>query len=532
MSADAGTASRRAVTPSAGAASSFVLFAVLIWILFCAIHPLIRLAFDLALGPADSLEMLASQDLKFNYRPRQPPFYSWLMWSSTQVFGPTPLAVQVVKYGLMAIAGFGFFMAGLAATGDRVRAALGMLMVLMVFNVGFTIHDQSTHSVGLIAGLGLLFWGYAGLARDDGWRTYALIGIAGAISVLSKHSAWLVVIAFPLAFMVIPRLRPRVLSLKFAAALSLTILAALPLLMFLLENRQAAAGHLSETISVKPGEAAGWLNPLTALGTLAGGWLILVVPIAGVLAVAFTELRGRWRDWTPGADTDATSDIARAIWLGVAIILAVIAIGLLAAGAAKIPSRHLLIAVIPTALILAWNIPSAAITHDGLIRLLVIVAGLQAASAVSRVAVYAYPGKPLCKRCNHVLPIRDLAHAITQRIGTPATLVSNARVSIGNLRTFLPDTRMVFTGLPTTAAPAARTALAPGVDQTCYFLLRGENGRPTAHRSFDNAAILDATRKAEPVLISLPWPRVIGDANRTTTWQLLPLPASLEVCGG
>jgi hypothetical protein len=514
-------------------ATGFVLAAILVWIAFCVIHPMIRLAFDLVLGPADTLELIASQDLKLNYRSRQPPFYSWLMWSATQAFGPTPLAVQVVKYGLMAVAGFGFFMAGLAATGDRVRAALGMLMILMIFNVGFTIHDQSTHSVSLIAGLGLLFWGYARLVRHDGWATYLLIAAASAMSVLSKHSAWLVIVAFPLAMLFVPTLRARVLSAKFAISFVLVLLAVTPLLLFLLENRADAAGQLSETISIKQGEGASWLNPLTALGTLVGGWFILAVPVAGLLLIAFGGLARNWRPWLAAAlghDGPVTT-VARAWSIGIALIIAIIAIGLLVAGAAKVPSRHLLIAVIPTVLVLAWALPSRTLNARGLMRLLAIVVALQAVTVVSRLAVYAYPGQPLCKRCSHVLPAPDLADAIRARIGEPATLVSDSRVSVGNLRTYLRGTRVVFTWLPKSAAPGPHAANGGARERGCYFLMRRLERQPTGHPSFDMEAIRAATATAEPVTITLKWPRVIGDETRETTWVLLPLPAELDVCG-
>lgn len=176
-----------------------VLCALLIWLGFLVFHPIIRLAFDIELGPADSLELIAGQELKLNYRTRQPPLYTWFISISGQVFGPGALASQIVKYGFMAIAGIGFYLAGLSATNDRKKAALGSLAALMIFNVGFTIHDQSTHSVALIAAIALLCAGYMALCRSETPFACVIIGVAGAIAVLSKHSGWILVLAFPFA---------------------------------------------------------------------------------------------------------------------------------------------------------------------------------------------------------------------------------------------------------------------------------------------------------------------------------------------
>ncbi|MEM9029446.1 MAG: glycosyltransferase family 39 protein [Pseudomonadota bacterium] len=507
---------------------------VLISVAFAVGHAALRLSFDVALNPADSLEIIASQDLKPNYSPRQPPLYTWLMWGAVQVLGPGALAVQIVKYGLMSIAAIGFYTAGLAATKEHVRAAIGALSVLMLFNVGFTIHDQSTHSVALIAAIGLLCLGYAMLGRDARISGFVVIAVSGALAVLSKHSAWILLVAFPAAFLLQNSLRQRILSPKFLAAMATIVVAALPMILFLLVHRDETAGHLTGTFAMKPDESI-WIGRLWAQAMLFGGALILLGPVALLLWLTFPEARFGWTSVVKKADVltsvRALRPVPQAFVTAALIAFVVIVVGLIASGATKVPSRHLLVVAIPLTLALAWCLPLGSLNLRNFFRFAGIVVALQLALMASRAAGYAFPGKPFCKRCSQAMPVAALAERLDSLGLSHATLITEDRVPGANLRTFLPNLRVIYLVLPNWVAPKQVMAEATDDQAKCVYLGQGSK-KPIwkAHNSFAPETLRAEVAKVTPIEFSAPWPQMLNGERRVSTWRIYPLPAELEVC--
>ncbi|MEL6298462.1 MAG: glycosyltransferase family 39 protein [Pseudomonadota bacterium] len=509
-----------------------VLCALLIWLGFLVFHPIIRLAFDIELGPADSLELIAGQELKLNYRTRQPPLYTWFISISGQVFGPGALASQIVKYGFMAIAGLGFYLAGLSATKDRKKAALGSLAALLIFNVGFTIHDQSTHSVALIAAIALLCAGYMALCRSETPVAYVIIGVAGAIAVLSKHSGWILVLAFPFAFLLSKKLRPRILNLKLASAVAATLIAALPLIYFLLINHDEATRHLGSTVGVSAGGHPLW-QLLRGQAHLVGGAVALSLPLAVLLAACFGS-RGfvpavAKRPSAGAGHVSSVPDAVKIMFASGFIGLGAIAIGLLVSGAGKFPSRHLLVVMLPIALALTWGIPSKALHWRNVRRFLVIVALLQVGLMITRTGSYALPGKPFCNRCNHLLPTKQLAAWIETEGYAGAIIVTGDRLTGGHLISRLQTDRVVYLGLPRSARPN-NLAILNDARQTCIFITRSDAKTMDESPKFEEVLTSNSVRAPNYETVTARWPKRIDGRVRRTTWKIWKLSRTDPLC--
>src|SRR5262245_12875012 len=71
-----------------------------------AVHLALRVALSGILTIDDSRELMFAQTLEWGYQPRQPPLYNWLVWIAVRLLGPTVLAVTLVKYVALGLAGW------------------------------------------------------------------------------------------------------------------------------------------------------------------------------------------------------------------------------------------------------------------------------------------------------------------------------------------------------------------------------------------------------------------------------------------
>src|SRR5262245_62301075 len=71
-----------------------------------AVHLALRVALSGVLTIDDSRELMFAQTLEWGYQPRQPPLYNWLVWIAVRLLGPTVLAVTLVKYVALGLAGW------------------------------------------------------------------------------------------------------------------------------------------------------------------------------------------------------------------------------------------------------------------------------------------------------------------------------------------------------------------------------------------------------------------------------------------
>ena len=240
------------------------------------------------------------------YQAAQPPLFTWLVWFVAQITGPVPLAIQIVKYGLMLAAGWLAYLAGREATGRRDTALIGSFAILLPFNVGITIHDQSTHTVALIAAMCALIYSAARLVRRGDAVAYLALALALISGILSKHSFIILAAALIAAMAADPAARRLLLDRRFAVVIAVVMVALAPFALWMLDNRTDAAASLARTIHEKPDR-----NAVMAIGRglvmLAGGIAALVLPVAVLLALCFPGLSRRFKALVERTPATATA---------------------------------------------------------------------------------------------------------------------------------------------------------------------------------------------------------------------------------
>ena len=91
----------------------------LAWLLAIALaHVAVRVSVSPALKWDEAEQMLWSQQLAWGYGA-QPPLYTWLQWALNLVFGPSVLALSLLKHALLALTYALMYLAGRELLGPR-----------------------------------------------------------------------------------------------------------------------------------------------------------------------------------------------------------------------------------------------------------------------------------------------------------------------------------------------------------------------------------------------------------------------------
>lgn len=141
----------------------------------------------------------------WGYGP-QFPLYNWLQAGAFAVFGPTALALAVLKNAVLWLAAAGLYL-GLRRVHAGPVALAGALSLALLPNVVWEFQRASSHSIALLAAVTWTIWAVFG-ALQRGWmRDWALLGLAIGIGGLAKANYWMV----PLCLGLVVAARRRVL---------------------------------------------------------------------------------------------------------------------------------------------------------------------------------------------------------------------------------------------------------------------------------------------------------------------------------
>jgi 4-amino-4-deoxy-L-arabinose transferase-like glycosyltransferase len=493
----------------------------LAWLIFGLAHTLARLAIPSQLAPADALSMLAAQKLVVAYQVGQPPLFDWSVWAVQQLLGPTAFSIYLTKYAFMGTAGMFVYWATLAATAHARAAAVASLSLMLLFNVGMTSHDQSTHSVALIAALAATFHFFIMLAKRAAWRDYIGLGLSIAAGTLSKYGYLIMPVAFSLAFLASPRLRDRILCARFALALALATALALPFAVWLvLHFDQLVARTSSELIELQD---APYLTRVgSALTEFAYSFAVYCLPAMPVLWILFPRLLTRGPTRLRVQQGRLPDVIGLALIIGVAIAILLI----LASGIDVMRSRymHVLALLVPT--YAAMYVQPEELTRRRFAVFLGIVAVLQFATFAPRAVTRYFPVSPICSKCAVVMPIESLAGEIARRgYGQAAFWVGNNAFLGGNLRRHLPSAIFRTSSLRPGAQPASDGA------RVCIAVLEAETREGARIRVQSTAGLEDAPNEKR-VEIVVDWAKPLVGTSRSTTWFLQELEANDRRCVG
>ena len=188
-----------------------------------------RLLMSANLPQDDVTANILAQTLEPGYLPRQPPLYEWLLWTVQRLTGPTLPSFLLIKYGLLTAA-FGFlYLAATRIFKDPRWAMLAGLSPLLLYQIGWNLHEGVTHTMVLIACVAASFWAFIRAVEQGRAQDYLLFGLFIGLGMISKWSFAAFVLALLSSAMLQPRLRKTIFNWRILLSVGASILVASPL---------------------------------------------------------------------------------------------------------------------------------------------------------------------------------------------------------------------------------------------------------------------------------------------------------------
>jgi 4-amino-4-deoxy-L-arabinose transferase-like glycosyltransferase len=201
----------------------------------------LRIASLSSLGLDDAEMAVITQEFAAGYGS-QPPLYNWIQILATDIFGLGVPAFVITHFLLLWLTFVFMFLSARVVLEDDVKAAAVALALFTLPQIGWEAQRALTHSVLSITTASFTLYVALVMLKTGSWGSYLALGLALALGVLSKYSYVPFALALLIAAATIPSLRPRILSVRFAAALLLMALLLVPHLHWV-------ATHEAETLS-------------------------------------------------------------------------------------------------------------------------------------------------------------------------------------------------------------------------------------------------------------------------------------------
>jgi 4-amino-4-deoxy-L-arabinose transferase-like glycosyltransferase len=175
----------------------------LLWLLaLAAAHVAVRVAVSPALKWDEAEQMLWSQQLQWGYGA-QPPLYTWLQWGVNQLFGPSVLALALLKHALIALTCVLLWLAARELMDRRAAWwASASLWLLPAF--GWYAVNDLTHTVLAVTMTCGAWWLLLRIVRRGGngcQREFAALGLVCGCGMLAKYNFALMLAVFVAALL-------------------------------------------------------------------------------------------------------------------------------------------------------------------------------------------------------------------------------------------------------------------------------------------------------------------------------------------
>lgn len=266
----------------------------LAWLLAIALaHVVVRVAVSPALKWDEAEQMLWSQELALGYGA-QPPLYTWLQWLMNQVFGPSVLALSLLKHSLLALTYTLMWLAGRELLDQRGAWWASASMLLLPALGWDSVRDQ-THSILVTAMACGAWWLLLRIVKRSKPGDFAWLGLVCGVGLLAKYSFALFIGVLLVAALSVPQARRALFARGWWWVLVVGGLVVLPHAIWLASHlEEAAAGTLAK-MEIQPERAWGE-GLLDLLGNLAG-----MLALWGLIALGV--FRSAWwrRPVTPAA---------------------------------------------------------------------------------------------------------------------------------------------------------------------------------------------------------------------------------------
>ncbi|MBA1343996.1 glycosyltransferase family 39 protein [Rhizobium sp. WYCCWR 11146] len=471
--------------------------------IFLAAYFLLNIALRIALPHTLDLDeaeqSFYSQYLLAGYGP-QPPFYNWIQYAIVSVTGISMWVLSVPKNIIL----FGCYLFyGLAAREvlkSRSLAAVAMLSLITLPQVGLMAQRELTHTVALLFATSLFLFGFFRTLRQPTIGSYLLIGIATGIGLISKYNFAILPFAALIAVLPERQWRSRLIDWRLLPAAVLAILIVLPHALWLPDNLLSASAPTLERMTAEHLAPAG-------LPRIGQGLLSLVIAVLGFVALPIVLIAAAFRrDFFRALSS--SSPMIRVIERMMFISLLAFVGVVLFAGASDIHERWLDPCLLVLLIYLFLKLETADIDLSaGLARFRPVVPVFMVvilSILLFRIVGIQYIGT--YTRTN--VPFSGYVAELTAT-RKPVLIVAGTKFVAGNMRLEFPDVPVVIPFFPGPGVPEYAAAKGP-----VLVIWRGETADdPTISPGFANDLVKSGIHLPELKTLTLPY--LFGDGKRS-----------------
>ena len=401
----------------------------------------------------DAEQLLFSQSFAWGYDLRNPPLYTWGVIASQQIFGVTIHSVAFVKFTAMFLMYLFLRQGALGVLGEGRLASIAALSPLAVYLVAWDSVMNYSQTVLVAAMVPATFCALMRLDAKPTLASYAILGLAVGIGLMSKYTYALFILSLLAAAMMDGRLRARLVNARALLSLAIAALIVLPHLIWYLDNTAAFTALVQSKFTFARGPDP-LPTPVLGLGAVITAFFNASVPLIFLLPLFF------WKAFAPLRGAKAPSARYRRI-IGASLVIMTGAIVVLVLGAEITRLRtHYMVLFILFPIYFFARVQAAGLSGAPFARYGGLLTALAVIIAAAVPAIYV--AEPLrCKRCTLMVPYAAFAERLREAGFTRGKIISwYLPVFLsGNLRVHFPDSAVASAKYPVYDPPGLK---APG----------------------------------------------------------------------
>ena len=443
-------------------------------------------------------------------------------WSVQRFTGPTLPSFLILKYGLLTATFAFLYLVAKRIFADQRWAAVAALSPLLLYHIGWNLHEGVTQTMALICAVAASMWSLMRLAERGRASDYVLFGAIIGLGLLSKYSyAGFLAVLLGSALLQ-PALRARLRGWRVLLSVGASALVTAPFVYWLIEGQHdlvalygSAMAPMAETNRLKAtliGLGKAIYAPFAFLFPLD---LIVLVLFPGVLREAVAAIK---RALSPRNFSGSQPD-----WQLLVLHMSIGGFSCLMLGALLTGATHYLERYMHPFFLLTplWLVGLVEASGDAARRLAVlgtIVVAVTLIVVPIRLRDLLHAMGPECRKCRVAVPYGGLAALLAAQGFKTGTLIAADRHDAGNLRRFFPAARIVRVERPAYAPPMRTADLTSKV---AVVWRKGSDKRLPKEAKSEFAKIAGDTA-VTPERVGVPWqPYPPGMAERIWEWVIV-----------
>ncbi len=394
------------------------------------LHLIVRLSIPNALELDEAEQILLSQWFAFGYNS-QPPFYNWLQYGVTSLVGVSLFSLSVLKCTMLFSAYIFYWLTARLTLKNNSLVVVATLGLLTVPQIVFEAQRDLTHSVATIFAGSLFLYGFFRTLKTPTALSYAIVGIATGIGIISKYNFALLPAAALVAALIDSDFRKRLFDIRLILTIVISIAIVLPHALWFLNHLDLA---IDRTLHKMTGGSESLLSQMSVgFSRFIGA----IVGIAGVTIAIFIALFAK----SLPAVLRASSRWSRIAGNILLIEIGAIALMILFAGVDNIADRWLTPLFLILPLYICMKAESAAVETKVPFKLSLAISGVITVAVLAVLAMRAYWGPLIGDYQRLNIPYDSFAETIRKDIGgEPGLIVGYDPHLDGNMRLQMPGT--------------------------------------------------------------------------------------------